>query len=165
MNLLDIKMIVMQINFMTKTSRREFGFRLVGLSRRWRQHVDEAVAAVGLSDATWSPLFHLDRIGDGLTQKELARRIGLDGSSLVRLLDILEGQGLVERHTGAEDRRTKRLYLTPAGTERLNEILTRLIPCEDEMLRDLDDAEIAVLLGAFEKIEARIRAMSRTEER
>lgn len=150
---------------MTEKSRREFGFRLVGLSRRWRQHVDEAVAAVGLSDATWSPLFHLDRIGDGLTQRELAGHLGLDGSSLVRLLDILEGQGLVERRTEPEDRRVKRIYLTPAGKSRVNEILARLVPREDEMLRDLDDGEITVLLGAFEKIEARIRNNSLTEER
>ncbi|WP_113447696.1 MarR family transcriptional regulator [Rhizobium cremeum] len=142
--------------------RREFGFRLVGLSRRWRQHVDEGVAAVGLSDATWSPLFHLHRIGDGLTQKELAAHIGLDGSSLVRLLDILERQGLVERRTEAEDRRARRLYLTPSGTQRVSAILERLLPLEDEMLRDLSDAEIAVLLGAFEKIEARIRAAHET---
>ncbi|MFN7008554.1 MAG: MarR family winged helix-turn-helix transcriptional regulator [Allorhizobium sp.] len=150
---------------MTEKSRREFGFRLVGLSRRWRQHVDEAVAAVGLSDATWSPLFHLDRIGDGLTQRELAGHLGLDGSSLVRLLDILEGQGLVERRTEPEDRRVKRIYLTPAGKARVNEILARLVPREDEMLRDLDDGEITGLLGAFEKIEARIRNNSQTEER
>ncbi|NGO62097.1 MarR family transcriptional regulator [Rhizobium daejeonense] len=144
--------------------RREFGFRLVGLSRRWRQHVDEGVAAVGLSDATWSPLFHLHRIGDGLTQKELAARIGLDGSSLVRLIDILERQGLVERRTETEDRRAKRLYLTFAGAERVSAILERLLPIENEMLQDLDDAEIAVLLGAFQKIEARIGAARESGE-
>lgn len=149
---------------MTERSRREFGFRLVGLSRRWRQQVDEAVAAVGVSDATWSPLFHLDRLGGGLTQRELAAHIGLDGSSLVRLLDILEGQGLVERRTEPDDRRARRLYLTPAGVDRVNAIMERLMPREDDMLRDLDDDELTVLLGAFEKIEARIRAMADIEE-
>ncbi|WP_147180441.1 MULTISPECIES: MarR family winged helix-turn-helix transcriptional regulator [Alphaproteobacteria] len=142
---------------MKANQRREFGFRLVGLSRRWRHYVDEGVAAAGLSDATWAPLFHLHRAGGGLLQKELAARIGLDGSSLVRLLDILEGLGLLQRHTEADDRRAKRLYLTSAGTERVQEIMGRLVPLENDLLQDLGDAEIAVVLSAFEKIEARIR--------
>ncbi|WP_410859550.1 MarR family winged helix-turn-helix transcriptional regulator, partial [Paraburkholderia sp. SIMBA_054] len=56
-----------------------------------------------MTDATWVPLVHLHQTGGGLTQKELAALVGIDGSSLVRLLDILCRQGLAERRVDERD--------------------------------------------------------------
>ena len=47
--------------------RLHFGFALVGLARRWRRAFDGRMATLGLSDAAWPPLLHLDRSGDGIT--------------------------------------------------------------------------------------------------
>ena len=58
----------------------------------WRHALDGRMAALGLSDAAWPPLVYLDRSGEGVTQSELATRCGIDGSTLVRLLDILGEQ-------------------------------------------------------------------------
>ena len=88
---------------------------MVTLTRQWRRLVEEQLAASGLTDATWTPLIHLRAWGDGVTQKELAERVGLDSSSLVRLLDILEGKSLVERRADSADRRSKRIFLTTEG--------------------------------------------------
>ena len=38
-----------------------------------------------------------------------------DSSALVRVLDLLEGEGLVERHPDHDDRRAKNLVLTARG--------------------------------------------------
>jgi MarR family transcriptional regulator for hemolysin len=101
------------MSFADAPSRDRLGFLMVTLTRQWRRFVEEQLAASGLTDATWTPLLHLRAWGDGVTQKELAERVGLDGSSLVRLLDILEGKGWVERRADAADRRSKRIFLTP----------------------------------------------------
>lgn len=95
------------MSFADAPSRDRLGFLMVTLTRQWRRFVEEQLAANGLTDATWTPLLHLRAWGDGVTQKELAERVGLDGSSLVRLLDILEGKGWVERRADAADRRSK----------------------------------------------------------
>ncbi|MBS0469189.1 MAG: MarR family transcriptional regulator [Proteobacteria bacterium] len=57
--------------------------------------------AEGLSDAAWTPLVHLHRLGDGISQTDMAAAEGLDGSSLVRLPDMLVAQGLIERQAHA----------------------------------------------------------------
>ena len=59
--------------------------------------MDEELSGYGLTDATWRPLFHLGRLGDGIRQTELAEALGIQGPSLVRLLDNLERDGLISR--------------------------------------------------------------------
>lgn len=134
--------------------RFQFGFRFVVLARQWRRTLDEQLLRAGLSDATWTTLIHLQQAGDGITQKDLAARLGLDASSLVRLIDILAGQGLVERRPGEHDRRARQLFLTPAGRERVAALREFLIAAETEMLADLSDQELEGMLDAFTRIEA-----------
>ena len=52
------------------------------------------------------------------SQKELSRRIGFDESDLVRLVDMLEREGLVERRIDSRDRRRHSLTLTSKGRRR-----------------------------------------------
>lgn len=142
---------------------RRIGIRLVGLARRWRQALDARLSGAGLSDATWSPLIHLHELGDGISQSQLAAAVGLDGSSLVRLLDILVDQQLIERRPHAQDRRVKLVCLTPAGRRAVASIRKRLTAIEDELLADLSEADARAVLGAFEKIESRIAASDGSE--
>lgn len=139
--------------------RFRFGIHFSLLARRWRRALDARLAAVGLSDATWVPLVHLQESGDGVTQKELAARIDIDSSSLVRLLDILCRQGLVERRPDATDGRARLVHLTDLGKIRVHEIRCELARGEEEMLADLSDHDIAVMLQHFEKIDRRLFAL------
>ena len=138
--------------------KRLLGVRLVGLGRRWRKVLDTRLATEGLSDAVWTPLVHLLRLGDGISQTELAAAVGLDGSSLVRLLDTLVAQGLIERLPHPSDRRIKLVHLTPAGKRTATAIRKRIMTIEDELLADLDDAAAEALLRSFDQIDARIAA-------
>ncbi|MBV2163665.1 MAG: MarR family transcriptional regulator [Comamonas sp.] len=138
--------------------KRLLGVRLVGLGRRWRKTLDTQLATNGLSDAAWTPLMHLLRLGDGLSQTELAAAIGLEGSSLVRLLDMLVAQGLIERQAHASDRRIKLIYLTPQGRQTATEVRQRLTAIEDALLVDLEPQAAQWMLQAFDRIEARIAA-------
>lgn len=139
--------------------RARFGVRFALLARRWRRALDARLAEAGLSDATWVPLVHLQESGDGITQKELAALVGIDGSSLVRLLDILSRQGLVERRVDTSDGRARLVHLTEAGRARVAEIRRELSRGEAEMLADLSDADIATMLGQFERIEQRLQSL------
>lgn len=134
--------------------RRQFGFRLVLLARRWRQTIDTELHAAGLTDATWRPLIHLHRLGGGVRQKELAASLGMDGSSIVRLLDVLTEKHLVERREDPRDGRAKCLCLTPAGLELVKRVQGLLTVVEDRLLGGLSDAEIAGLAQGFDRLEA-----------
>ena len=141
-------------------SRRfSFGIRFSLLARRWRRGLDRQLAAAGLTDATWVPLVHLQNTGGGISQKALAELVGVDGSSLVRVLDILDRQGLVERRRDARDGRARLIHLTATGQRRVDAIRAELFAAERRMLAGLDDAAIATMLGHFDAIEAAITAM------
>ncbi len=142
----------------SSSPRSQFGIRFSLLARRWRRALDARLAEAGLSDATWVPLIHLQATGGGVTQKELAALVGIDGSSLVRLLDILSRQELVERRVDENDNRARLIFLTPKGEQRVGEIRRELAKGEEDMLADISDADLAVMLDHFDSIEQRLAA-------
>lgn len=146
----------------TPSARRRFGKTLALLGRHWRRCLDNSLAngavfaGVTLTAASWSPLIHLQDAGDGISQKDLAARIGIDGSSLVRLIDSLVAQQLIERRPDDNDRRIKKIFLTPLGHQVVGAVRVHLADLEDGLLADLDDKEIEMMLRAFAAIERRL---------
>lgn len=141
-----------------ETPRQRFGCLFVGVARRWRAALDASLAEVGLSDATWSPLVHIGRSGGGISQKELAARVGIDTSTLVRLLDILSAKGWIERRQDPSDRRANLLYLTPAGHAMVARIQQVLEEAEGRMLADWDDGTMQQLTARLDQLDQRLRA-------
>lgn len=107
-------------------------------------------------DATvteWIVLHHISAAEPpGLSQIELARHSDMGGPALVRHLDRLEADGIVERRRDAEDRRIMRVALTSLGTDRYRE-LRQVMEEADRRLRDqLTAAEQDALEGALAKL-------------
>lgn len=132
--------------------RSRFGIRFSLLARRWRRIIEVQLAEAGLTDATWVPLVHLKETGGGISQKELAALVGVDGSSLVRVLDILEREGMIERRRDETDGRARLIHLTLQGEVRVSAIRKELGRAEEAMLCDLSDEDIANMLQHFETI-------------
>ncbi|BBI75099.2 hypothetical protein HAALTHF_44020n [Vreelandella aquamarina] len=80
--------------------------------------------------------------GEGNPQCDLARAIGVEAPSLVRTLGQLEAQGLVERRACDDDRRSKRLYLTPAAIPLLEQIDSVVLAARQEMLAGLSEQDL-----------------------
>ena len=53
------------------------------------------------------------------SQQQAAQRLGIDRTTMVAMLDTLEGKGLVSRHPDADDRRRNVVELTDAGKDTL----------------------------------------------
>ena len=53
------------------------------------------------------------------SQQQAAQRLGIDRTTMVAMLDALEGKGLVSRHPDADDRRRNVVELTDAGKDTL----------------------------------------------
>ena len=77
-----------------------FCLRLQRAARMWRKVADIELSKLNLSEATSTPLWLIYKLGEGLRQRTLAEHLGLEGHSLVRLLDQLEEAGLVVRRDG-----------------------------------------------------------------
>ncbi|WMN55569.1 MarR family transcriptional regulator [Vibrio fluvialis] len=131
-------------------SRQKFGIKFSIAARLWRRHLDQRLAQAGIKDISWAPLLHLDEFGDGISQKDLAASVGMEGSTLVRLLDTLEQKGQIERQADSHDRRAKRIYLTDAGREQVSALRAELLQIETEMLADVSDEQIAVMLEVLD---------------
>ena len=120
----------------------------------------ELSAERGLSLAEYDALLQL-AIADGrrLRMSELADRVVLSRSGMTRLVDRLEGDGLVERRTCESDARVLWATLTELGSQRLRaavpvhmrgveEHFLAVIPAEDrDAIRHGLEAVVARLRG------------------
>src|SRR6202162_4127836 len=96
------------------TPNREFAFTLNDVARLLRTYADHRASEFGVARAQWAVMARLDR-QEGLKQSELAEMLDLQPITLTRLLDRLGDSGLIERRPDPQDRRAKRLFLTPAA--------------------------------------------------
>src|ERR1700704_5659175 len=106
------------------SSKRDLAFTINDVARLLRTYADQKAAHLGMSRAKWAVLARLDRF-EGLKQAELADMLDLQPITLTRLLDGLADNGLIGGRADPDDRRAKRLFLTPAARpllERLTEL-------------------------------------------
>jgi DNA-binding MarR family transcriptional regulator len=87
----------------------------------------------------------------GVTQSRLARAVHLDRSTMVGVIDMLEGRTLIERRRG-EDRRTNGLWLTRAGRALVERLKRRIELHERRIATRLSAAERAQLISLLEKL-------------
>ena len=131
----------------------ELGMLVARLARVWRRKADQALSAHGLSEATAHPLLILSRGGKRVRQGVLADEMGIEGPSLVRLIDLLAAEGLVERREDPTDRRAKMLWITPLGEAKTEEITRVLRRVRAELLKDVSGDELATTFDVLRKIE------------
>jgi len=139
-----------------RRNNRELAFSINDVARLLRTFADHSAARFGMTRAKWAVLARLDRF-EGLKQAELAEMLDLQPISLTRLLDGLAESGLIERRPDPDDRRAKRLYLTP-GARPLLERLTEL--GEDLMetaLAGLQPADVNGLLAHLSTVKENLR--------
>ena len=133
-------------------------FNLTGMmpkaGRHWRQIARKVVEPHGISEACALPLIAVGRLGDGVRQVTVADEVGIEGPSLVRLLDQLCAGGLMERRDDAVDRRAKTLWLTTEGRRVTKLMEQELVVLRARVLRNISrqDLEAALrVLQAFEE--------------
>lgn len=130
----------------------EFPFAVARVTRRWRKLLDERLKDLGVTQARWTTMVYLQQGGEGLTQRELAGLMAIENPTLVRLLDSLEQQGLIERRACPNDRRARRLHLTDPGRDFMEVLSDRANTLRDEMLEGVDEGDIAIALKVFHRI-------------
>lgn len=132
--------------------RDQFPFAVARVTRRWRKMLDERLKDLGVTQARWSTMVYLEKGGEGLTQRELASLMAIENPTLVRLLDSLEQQGLIERRPCPNDRRARRLHLTNAGRAFMDDLSERAEVLREEMLEGISDEEIECTVKVFHRI-------------
>lgn len=138
----------------TSHVQAELGLLVARLARVWRRKADQTLAAHGLSEATAHPLLILSRGGrENVRQGVLAEEMGLEGPSVVRLIDLLAAEGLVERREDPTDRRAKVLHLTLLGEAKANEIKQVMKRTRTELMKGIGAEELATAFDVLGRIE------------
>ncbi len=130
----------------------QFPFAVARVTRRWRKLLDERLKDLGVTQARWTTMVYLQQGGEGLTQRELAALMAIENPTLVRLLDSLENQKLIERRACPKDRRARRLHLTDPGREFMEVLSARADALREEMLEGISLDDIENSLKVFHKI-------------
>ncbi|SFL30754.1 MarR family transcriptional regulator, transcriptional regulator for hemolysin [Bradyrhizobium sp. NFR13] len=132
----------------------ELGLLVARLARVWRRKADQTLSAHGLSEATAHPLLILSRGGrENVRQGVLADEMGLEGPSVVRLIDLLAAEGLVERREDPTDRRAKVLHLTPLGEAKAEEIRRVMRRLRADLMKGIGPDELAIAFDVLGRIE------------
>lgn len=132
----------------------EVAFKVSLISRRFRARFADRLKSSSQTESRWSALYQLAREPRGLIQSELAERMGIQGPTLVRLLDALEAQGLVRRLSVPEDRRAKRVMIQPAGEQMVREVDVVAAQLRDEAFAGIAMEDLLVTLRVLEKLGA-----------
>lgn len=93
----------------------------------------------------------LHRLDCPMAMKDLGQRMHCDPSFITSIADMLEQRGLATRESDPDDRRVKRIALTPAGLalkQRVESEILASLPWRQA----LDASERAQLLGLIRKI-------------
>jgi MarR family transcriptional regulator, transcriptional regulator for hemolysin len=130
----------------------ELGLVLFGTARAWRTRLDQRLRPLGLSQGKWRTLIHLSQGGNRLTQKEIAKRMGIEGATLAGLLDRLENDGWVERRDSAEDRRCKTVHLQRRSKAVLDKIFNTAHDLRAELIEDISQRDLETCIRVLSKI-------------
>jgi MarR family transcriptional regulator, transcriptional regulator for hemolysin len=139
--------------------KRQLIAQLVESSRLLRNFIDHRAKSRGTTRAQWIVLFRL-RQQEGLSQVDLADVLEMQPISLVRLLDRLVGQGLLERRHDPKDRRANRLFLTVRGRQLVDDLDSLRDAIATDVMRDISSETVETTLHALRDIKDRIKSLS-----
>jgi MarR family transcriptional regulator for hemolysin len=137
------------------TLRQSVSTALVTASRQWRRTSHGVIAAYNVSEACATPLIIAGRLDAPVRQVALAELTGIEGPSLVRLLDQLCAANLVRRDEDPDDRRAKVISLTDEGRVVTAKIEQELLTLRADVLEGLSRQELEAtlrVLGAFNAV-------------
>jgi DNA-binding MarR family transcriptional regulator len=120
------------------------GYLLTFIAEHATERFERAVGSHGIRSKHASVLVVIDAEGP-MSQRALGRRLRIDKSPMVGLLDDLERLGLAERRRSDADRRVQAIHLTRKGRMVLDRVLEIAEEENARTFETLDDAERAQL--------------------
>jgi MarR family transcriptional regulator, transcriptional regulator for hemolysin len=130
-----------------------FSDALHSTSRSWRQAVDRRLKYLGVSQASWMSIAITAKARSPLSQSELADKLGVEGATMVAMVDRLVKAGFVVREASTTDRRIKRVVLTPAGVALYEKVKTEAVALRKELLANVDPKKLLIATELLESLQ------------
>jgi DNA-binding MarR family transcriptional regulator len=127
------------------------GFLLAWNGQRIAHRFGKALQPLGLRQHHFGVL-NLIAVEPGSTQQELVDRSMIDPSSMVAIVDELEGLGLAERRPHPGDRRKHAVHLTDRGRDALARARAAATKVAGELFGSLEPEELETLRLLLRKV-------------
>ncbi|HEU4374107.1 MAG TPA: MarR family transcriptional regulator, partial [Telluria sp.] len=111
---------------------------------------------LGVSQAGWMTIAMVAKADAELSQKQLADLLGVEGPTIVAMVDRLVTAGLVLRAPSPLDRRVKLIRLTVAGQAMYGEVKQRADAFRSTLLSDVAPATLLAATTLLERLQADI---------
>lgn len=134
-----------------------FSTALHTTARAWRQAIDARLKDLGVSQAGWMTIAMVAKADTELSQKQLADLLGVEGPTIVAMVDRLVTAGLVLRAPSPLDRRVKLIRLTDAGLALYGKVRERADLFRSSVLSDVDQDTLLAATTLLESLQARIK--------
>ena len=124
---------------------------LLGIAFRTGQELaNRRLAPMGLN-VRLSGVLNLLAV-EPISQQELGVQLGIDRTTMVELIDELEGKGIVVRRRNPDDRRSYAVSLTPEGKAMQKRAAKAFDAAADEFLNTLKPGERQALTDMLRKL-------------
>jgi MarR family transcriptional regulator for hemolysin len=133
-----------------------FSAALHGTARAWRLAIDKRLKHLGIGQSGWMTIAMIAKSDEPMSQRALADLVGVEGPSMVSMLDRLERDGLVTRAPSATDRRVKLVHLTETGRTVYDEVRKEANEFRTALLAGVDPALLDAAASLLETLRARI---------
>ena len=138
----------------------DIGFFIAVTSRLMDRALNGRLKKYGVSFGQWPFLMTL-WAEEGLTQRELSRRVSNEEATTTRTLDRMEADGLIQRKANITDRRQRNIYLTSKGRSLRDKLVPEALATTTLTTAQLTLKEIAVLRTALKKMVGTLKELSR----
>lgn len=138
---------------------KNFGFLLKDLSSRYVLRFEQHASGISLTLMQCKVLVHLEK-SEGTSQARLAELTGMDPMSMVRIVDRMEADHLLERRADPADRRARRLYLTKKARPLLEEIWRLGDVTRAELFAGISKADREMFLRVLERMHENALALT-----
>ncbi len=147
-----------------ETLKPSMGAALGRVHRLWRGAINQAVGELGMTEARWAVMMHLDKVGEGCTQQALATELAIEMPSLTRTLNQLEAQQLIERRRDTADRRVHCLWFTAQGREQVRLLEVHIAQVREDIYRGLSHQQLDAFAEVLLTMEHNVRALLNTQQ-
>jgi MarR family transcriptional regulator for hemolysin len=111
---------------------------------------------VGVTFGQWKVMVMLVN-QNGISQKDIADRLGLEGATLIPIIDRMEKEGLVIRKVDPADRRNNKIYRTKKADALWDKMIKCAIEIRQVSIKDIPKENINITKNVLEKIWQNLR--------
>jgi DNA-binding MarR family transcriptional regulator len=124
---------------------------------------EQVLSSMGVRHGRLKLLMMLLKSDCSSSPADLAKKTGVTRATISGLLDGLQKEGLIERHSNADDRRLIEVRLTPAGKALLDKVRPVYSRWFASVIEPLTEPERQQLVTLLQKIQNRLAQVSTNE--